>query len=246
MVDNIVSKPLVLVLIVTAHMVFNDPIPAEVTRNLGTNITFQFTFNVSAMEHIIAVYTTNQTKIAEYFKGNILKNNVDVHPENNSAICHITNLKLHHSGIYWASLFLETGLAVESNNKVQLIVQEENTISTVPPMQNDITTIDSGSTSVFSSRIVTVLVVSPVVLLAAVLPLLIWCLLRTKDKQPPPQQQRSNPTVQETVEASTNVPAPQLVYSVLDFPKRYPAVLEINPNDIVYADVSYLPEKRQV
>ncbi|XP_068590981.1 uncharacterized protein [Cebidichthys violaceus] len=248
MVDNIVSKPLVLVLILTAHMVFNDPIPAEV-KNLGTNITFQFTFNVSVTKYF-AVYTTNHTKIAEYSKGNILENNVDdnvdVHPENTSVICHITNLKLHHSGVYWASLFMDSGLAVESNNKVQLIVREENTISTVPPMQNDITTIGSGSPSLFSSHIVTVLVVSPVVLLAAVLPLLIWCLLRTKDKQPPPQQQSSNPTVQETVEASNNVPAPPLVYSVLDFPKRSPVVLEINPCDTVYADVSYLPEKRQV
>ncbi|XP_031715259.1 uncharacterized protein LOC116390105 [Anarrhichthys ocellatus] len=245
MFDNIVSKPLVLVLIITAHMVFNDTIPAEVTKNLGTNITFQFIFNVSAIKHF-AVYKTNYTKIAEYSKGNNFKNNVNVHTEKNSVIYHITNLKLHHSGIYWASLFLDTGLAVESNNKVQLIVLEENTISTVTPMQNDITTTGSGSTTLISSHIVTVLVVSPVVLLAAVLPLLIWCLLRTKDKQPPPQQQSSNPTVQETVEASTNVPAPPLVYSVLDFPKRYPAVLEINPSDIVYADVSYLPEKRQV
>ncbi|XP_034387031.1 uncharacterized protein LOC117729780 isoform X1 [Cyclopterus lumpus] len=247
MVDNIVSKPLGLVLIVTVHMVFNGPIPAEVTGSLGTNITFQFTFNTSVTKHF-AVYTTNHTKIAEYSQGNRRKRegDFDVHPENNYVLCHITNLKLHHSGIYWATLFMDLGLPIESNNKVQLIVREENRINTVPPMANDITIIDSGSPSFFSTHIVTVLVVPPVVLLAAVLPLLIWCLMRTKDKQPPHEQHSSNPTVQETVEASNNVPTPPLVYSVLDFPKRSAAVLEINPSGTEYSAVSYLSEKRQV
>ncbi|XP_034387032.1 uncharacterized protein LOC117729780 isoform X2 [Cyclopterus lumpus] len=215
MVDNIVSKPLGLVLIVTVHMVFNGPIPAEVTGSLGTNITFQFTFNTSVTKHF-AVYTTNHTKIAEYSQGNRRKRegDFDVHPENNYVLCHITNLKLHHSGIYWATLFMDLGLPIESNNKVQLIVREENRINTV--------------------------------LLAAVLPLLIWCLMRTKDKQPPHEQHSSNPTVQETVEASNNVPTPPLVYSVLDFPKRSAAVLEINPSGTEYSAVSYLSEKRQV
>lgn len=42
---------------------------------------------------------------------------------------------------------------------------------------------------------------------------------------------------------SVNVPEPSLIYSVLDFPKRASAVLEINPDDTEYAAVSYLPDK---
>ncbi|XP_049443692.1 uncharacterized protein LOC125895685 isoform X3 [Epinephelus fuscoguttatus] len=149
------------------------------------------------------------------------------------------------SGIYWASL-LDSGLALESL-RVQLTVEEkEHRNSTVSPKPNDITTNkDRGSPSFFSSHIVTVLVVSPVVLMAAVLPWLIWCLLRAKDTQQRQPEASPNPTVQETIEATNTVPAPPLVYSVLDFPKRPSAVLEINPSDTEYAAVSYLPENQQ-
>ncbi|KAG7230670.1 hypothetical protein INR49_025387 [Caranx melampygus] len=64
------------------------------------------------------------------------------------------------------------------------------------------------------------------------------------DKHQQPQQQNSNPTLQETIEDSSGVPPPTLVYSVLDFPKRPSAVMEMNPNDTEYAAVSYLPESR--
>ncbi|XP_034738354.1 uncharacterized protein LOC117950997 [Etheostoma cragini] len=242
MVDNIVSKPLRLVLIFTAHMVFNDTSQAEVTRILGTNITLEFKFNTSVTK-VISVYK-NHNKIAGYSGGKISSNegNFDIYLKNTSVFFCIANLTLNHSGIYSASLFMDLEPAKESNNQEQLIVREENKSSTVLSKQNDITTSkDSGSLS----YIVTVLVVSPVVLLAAALPLLIWCLVRTNDKQPP-SQQSSNPTVQETVEASYNVPEPPLIYSVLDFPKRPSAVLEIHPIDTEYAAVHYLPEKRQV
>ncbi|KAI4828745.1 hypothetical protein KUCAC02_022821 [Chaenocephalus aceratus] len=92
------------------------------------------------------------------------------------------------------------------------------------------------------SPFLAVLLVSSVVLLAAVLPLLIWCILKHKDKQPAPAQQSSNPTAQETV--ASIVPAPPLVYSVLDFPKRTSAVMEMNSSQTEYAAISYLPEKR--
>ncbi|KAM8875614.1 uncharacterized protein AB9W97_016307 [Spinachia spinachia] len=246
MVHNIVLKPLGLVFIITAHVVFNDPIPVQVTGSLGQNISFQFTFNVSVTENL-AVYTTNHTKIAGYLKGIVSSRDGDfyLHPENTSLMCHISNLKLHHGRIYWASLFTDSGLAKESNNKVQLNVREENRISSVPPMTND-TTIIAGGNPTISSYVVPVLVVSPVVLLAAVLSFFICCLLRTKYKQTTPQHQSSNATVQETVEASKNAPTPPLVYSVLDFPKRASAVLELNPRDTEYAAVSYLPEKRRL
>ncbi|XP_037625113.1 uncharacterized protein LOC119488031 isoform X1 [Sebastes umbrosus] len=246
MVDNIVSKPFGLVLIVTAHLVFNGPTQAEVIGILGDRITFEFTFNKNVTQKI-AVYTNN-TKIAEYKEGNIIPREGDfyVYPKDTSVFVHIINLKLNHSGIYSASFFTDTSV-IESNNKVQLIVREENRSSTDLPVTNDKpNNEDEGSPSI-SSHIVTVLVVLPVVLLAAVLPLLIWCLLRTNDeRQQPPPQENSNPTVQETIEASNNVPASQLVYSVLDFPKRPQTVLDINPNDTEYAAVSYLQEKRQV
>uniref|UniRef100_G3P1A3 Immunoglobulin V-set domain-containing protein n=2 Tax=Gasterosteus aculeatus TaxID=69293 RepID=G3P1A3_GASAC len=250
MVDHIVLKPLGLVLIVTAQMVFNGPTTVQVTGNLGKNISFPFTFNISVTEKL-AVYSTNHTKVAEYLKGTTSSNEGDFHlyPESTIVICHITNLKLHHSQIYWATLFMDSGLAIESN-KIQLIVrggnQHGNRNSTVPPMMNATAEIEGGNHILFPSYIVLVLVVSSVVLLAAVPPFLICCLLRTKDKQTTPQQQSSNATVQETLEASNYAPAPPLVYSVLDFPKRSSAVLELNPSDTEYAAVSYLPEQRRV
>ncbi|KAL6108133.1 uncharacterized protein ACO6RY_18738 [Pungitius sinensis] len=248
MFENTVLKPLGIVVVITAHMVFNGPIPAEITGNVGQNITFQFTFNVSVTEHLAIYSTTNHTKIAEYLNGIItpLDSDFSLHPENMSVMCCLTNLKLRHGQIYSVSLFVGSGLPIESNNKVQVIVREQNGISTVSPMTNVTTKIEGGNPILFSSYIGPVLVVSSVVLLAAALPLLICCLLRTKDKQTTPQPQSSNVTVQETVEASDNAPAPPLVYSVLDFPKRRSAVLECSPSDTEYAAVSYLPEKRQV
>ncbi|XP_044056518.1 uncharacterized protein LOC122878163 isoform X2 [Siniperca chuatsi] len=217
------------------------PSRAEVTGILSSNITLQFTFNVSITKNShFAVYTTGQRKIAEYpqGKGGGVFN---FHPKNTTVFYHITNLKLNDSGRYWASVFMDSGF-LEESNKVELIVREENRSSTVPPMLNITTTPKTTS----SSHVITVLVVSPVVLLAAIVPWLIWCLVRTKDKQQQPPQQTSNHTVQATVEAFNNVPAPSLVYSVLDFPKRPLSVLEMNPNDTEYAAVSYLPEKRRV
>ncbi|XP_045905458.1 uncharacterized protein LOC123971007 [Micropterus dolomieu] len=239
MVDNIVTKPLGLVVIIAAHMVFNGPSRAEVTGLLSNNITLQFPFNVSISNNShFAVYIDSK-KIAEYRQGD--RTGVfDVYSKNTTVFYHITNLNLNDSGYYWASLFKE-GYAEESD-KVQLIVREENRSSTVPPELNNNTTPENSERPSFS-HIITVFVVSPVVLLAAIFPWLIWCLVRTQDKDQPPPQQTSNHTVQEIVEVSNNVPAPSVVYSVLDFPKRPSAVLEINPNDTEYAAVSYLPEK---
>ncbi|XP_051233400.1 uncharacterized protein LOC127350626 [Dicentrarchus labrax] len=250
MVDNIVTKPLGLVLIVAAHMVFNVSSQTKFTGNLGSDIILKFKFmsNVSLKKtSLLGVYIgrspTEEQKIFQYTQG-IEGDYFFVDPQNKSVSWQITNLTLNHSGSYWASLF-DSEPPTESD-KVQLVVQVENRSTTVPPMQSN-TPIpeDSGS----SSLIVTVLVVSPVVLLAAILPGLIWCLVRTKDNQqqpPPPQQQSSNPTTQETLEESKNVPGQSVIYSVLDFPKRPPTILEINPSDTEYAAVSYLTEKRSV
>ncbi|KAK5907100.1 hypothetical protein CesoFtcFv8_004984 [Champsocephalus esox] len=194
------SKPLGLVLILTAHMVFNGFCchtglsQKKITGSLGDNITLEFSFNFSVT-----------------------------------------------TGIYWASLYVD-GIPKKSIRK-ELDVRVENR-STVTPKPTNITLIeDSGSAGMSFSPFLAVLLVSSVVLLAAVLPLLIWCILKHKDKQPAPAQQSSNPTAQETV--ASIVPAPTLVYSVLDFPKRTSAVMEMNSSQTEYAAISYLPEKRQ-
>ncbi|XP_039985146.1 uncharacterized protein LOC120791068 [Xiphias gladius] len=246
MADNIVTKPVGLILIATAHMVFNGPSKAEVTGILGSNITLQFRFNNTTIhdDSHFAVYTTGQKKIDEYSKHKCFSGKGHLYPKNTSVLYHITNLKLNQSGTYWASLFMGSGLPKESD-KVQLIVQKERRHSTVPPVSTTMPLIGgNGSSSVFSSHIITLLVVSPVVLLASVLPWLIWCLMRTKDKQQQPQG-KSNPIERDTAEEPSRVAPPSLVYSVLDFPKRPPTVLEINPNDTEYAAVSYLPEERR-
>ncbi|XP_040896445.1 uncharacterized protein LOC121183439 isoform X2 [Toxotes jaculatrix] len=214
MVDNTITKSLGLVLIATAHMVFNGPSQAEVIGIIGSNITLHFIFNntkIDCRSHFV-VYMSGYKKIAEYSNNpRCSGGGVDIYPGNSSVQYHITNLTKNHSDIYWASLFMDTGIPPKSI-KIKLIVQEENRRSTV--------------------------------LLVAVLPWLIWCLVRTKDKQQP--QQNSNPTGQERVGESSCVSSPSLVYSVLDFPKRPPAVLEHSSNDTEYAAVSYLPENRRV
>ncbi|KAK5869745.1 hypothetical protein PBY51_024440 [Eleginops maclovinus] len=188
------SKPLGLVLILTAHMVFSGPSPANVTGNLGDNITLEFLFN--------------------------------------------------HEGLYKASLFGPSYITKDSK-WIQLIVKENYRSSSVSPKTTTNPSNELSGSTWLASEFVTVFVVSSVVLLAAVLPLLIWFLLTNKDKQPETPQQSSNPTAQETVGESSGVPAPPLVYSVLDFPKRTSAVIEMNSSETEYAAISYLPDKRQ-
>lgn len=242
MVDNIVTKLLALVLIAVAHMVFNVHSQAEVPGILGDNITLSFKFNTTLTKNShFGVYKIqlDSTKIAEFnngSRGDVFK----VYPRNSSVSWHISNLTLNDNGSYFVSLYSPPRPPKESN-RVLLIIREGNKSSTVPTIQSD-TSIPEQSGS--SSLIVTVFVVSPVVLLVAVLLSFICCLVRAKGKQETPQQ-NSTPTVQETVEASTNVPGSSVVYSVLDFPKRPSAVLEMNPSDTEYAAVSYLQEKRQ-
>ncbi|KAM4549493.1 uncharacterized protein PAE49_017388 isoform 1-T2 [Odontesthes bonariensis] len=249
MVGNIVRKPLGFIFIVTAHMIFNaaennnsklqSPGQANVTGILGNNITLEFTFNVNITKDIsFAVYKTGEKKISEYPR---FRSCFKVFPKNASVFYHITKLTQNNSEVYWASLFdPDIGPAITSN-KVQLIVQEEENTTTDPIPTKTTIPSDSGS----SELIPTILVVTPVMLLAAVLLFLICCLVRTNDQQQEEPQRNSNPTVQESIEGSIHVPGPSLVYSVLDFPKRPPAVVESHPSETEYASVSYLPEKKR-
>ncbi|XP_020512153.2 uncharacterized protein [Labrus bergylta] len=248
MVHNIITKSVGIFLIVAAHMVFIDCSRTNVIGILGSNITLQFTFNISITNNShFAIYRNvppdSQKKIAEYTNGQSKSGvHFNTYPQNNYVFCHIKNLSLSHGGPYWASFFMDSkGFPTESE-KVLLIVLEESNNSTGPTVQDDSLKIDGGNSNIMTS----VLVVSPVVLLAAVLTGLIWCLVRTKDKQEASTHQNSNPTIQETVDASIPVPPSSLVYSVLDFPKRTSTVLEINSSDTEYAAVSYFTEKRPV
>ncbi|XP_069377922.1 uncharacterized protein [Paralichthys olivaceus] len=236
MVDYIIRKPLGLVLLATAHMVFNGPSQAKLTGILGSNITLLFRFHdtfINESSHL-AVYTTGQRKIAECSKSkcNLI---LEIY-QNTSVLYHIKKLQLNGSGIYWASLFPGSGPTIESD-KVQLLVQDGNGSVTVSPLPTNTTIFENhGNSSVFSFHHIAILV-APVVLLAAALTLLIWCLVRTKEKQQP--QQNSNHTVQETVAGSHTVPPPSLIYSVLDFARRPPAALDKSLDDTEYTAVTY-------
>ncbi|XP_030583061.1 uncharacterized protein LOC115778847 [Archocentrus centrarchus] len=258
--ENTITKPLGLVLIITAHIVFNDPSHAEVIGTLGSNITLQFIFNISFTKtNYIAIYTLGEKKIDDYAKW---KRSFDIYPQNSSVFYHITNLTINHSNTYWASVFLGFG-SPEKSNEVQLIVEERNTSSTAPPTLTTHTGAHVNESSPITN-IVIVLAVLPVVLLATVLPWLICSLVKPTEmgsgddvkpslalnKQQQQQQQQQRPgqsstlTVHESIESSSSMPTASVIYSVLDFPRRPPTAVEINPRDTEYAAVSYLQEKR--
>ncbi|KAM9384255.1 uncharacterized protein KZ484_006121 isoform 1-T1 [Pholidichthys leucotaenia] len=245
MVNLIIRTSLSLVLIIVAHMVVNGSSHSEVIGIVGSNITLIFRFNVSiTKKDHFAVYRDRENKIFESLKGRTSQL-IKVCSENSSIAYHMSNLDLNDSSIYWATLF---NRITKHSDKVTLTIKEQNRTTTASPkMTNATTSEESGSHNVFPFHIIILMVVLLVVLLAAVLPWFICFLSKTKDEeQQEHPHQRSNPTVSETVDAPRNMPAPTLVYSVLDFPKKSPAVMAINPRDTEYAAVSYLPEKRQI
>lgn len=65
-------------------------------------------------------------KIAE-FKPDKERDDFHVNPQNNSVFWHIPNLRLNHSGCYWASLM---EVPIEKSESVNLTVQELTTSST--------------------------------------------------------------------------------------------------------------------
>ncbi|XP_005730322.1 uncharacterized protein LOC102209246 isoform X1 [Pundamilia nyererei] len=255
--ENTITKPLGLVFIITAHMVFNDPSHAQVIGIFGSNITLQFTFNVSInVNSQIGIYITGEKKIDDFksWKGSFV-----ICPQNNSVFYHIINLTLNHTNTYWASLF---GGNLRKSNEVKLTVEERNISCTAPPPSTKPTVFNESSNSLSINKIIIIFAVLPVVLLATVLPWLICSLVRPKEagsggdakpslalnKQQQQQErpQSSTPTVQESVASLSSVSAPSVIYSVLDFPKRPPTIVEINPRDTEYAAVSYLTEKRHM
>ncbi|XP_071380710.1 uncharacterized protein [Centroberyx affinis] len=163
------------------------------------------------------------------------------HKANVSVFYCIGSLTLRDSGNYSATFFSVGGILNTDCNEISLIVN--NTSSTVPPTVADSTdtAATEGSKTDFSALFFSVIGLSAAVLMVAMLSWLIWSFKRTKEQQ----QQDSNPTAQGTAEAPSRVPAAPLVYSVLDFPKRGQAGVEIQPRDTEYAAISY-PTHSQV
>ncbi|XP_016897063.1 uncharacterized protein LOC103395684 isoform X1 [Cynoglossus semilaevis] len=246
MADNVITKPLGLVLIATAHMVFG-PGGAEVIGTLGNNITLTFTFNETAINYNshFAVYL-NDRKIAEYtgHRRFMLGDVFDIY-QNTSVRYHISKLYLNKSGSYRMTLFQDSTKLKESDNEVHLTVLRGNTSSTVGPLQENITTTTRSESSTFAlpTDMIFVLVISLFLLTVALFSLLIWCLVRVKARQQQyVPQQNSNTTTQDTINISNSPPQPPLVYSVLDFPKR-PAATSVNSDNTEYANISYVSEK---
>ncbi|TNM87813.1 hypothetical protein fugu_006034 [Takifugu bimaculatus] len=230
-----------IVVMVAAHMMFNVQSQTEVTGFLGTNITLKFTFpaDVSIQNNshfVVHQNSKEQKKVAEYTQGN--RGDVfEVHPENNSVLWHIIGVRLNDSGDYWAGL---VNKGVIKSNTVWVNVREAATNCIVPPGQgNNSETEDMGEkweTGSGTAQIAAIAVVSTLVLMAAILPFLIWSLLGGKEKTEQPSHQFSNPEVQETP-STVSVSAHSVVYSVLDFPKRASGVTDINFSDADYANV---------
>ncbi|XP_036067420.1 uncharacterized protein LOC112150336 isoform X2 [Oryzias melastigma] len=239
MICNFFIKLTGLVLIVTAHKVLNVASHTDVIGMLGKDVTLQFIFNCSecniTKNRYFGVYTTGEHKISEYPHCKCL----NIYPKNYTVLYNIKNLTMNHSKIYWISLF-DDHKPPTLSNKVKLIIQEDNNTS-VPPVTTHSTTPPSHGSS---SHVVILLVVTPVALFAVVLLFSICCLLRTRDRGDDSPQRLSNPTVQEVIEDYSTLPGPSVIYSVLDFPKRPPTVVEFDPNDTEYAHVSYTPDHR--
>ncbi|XP_075896773.1 uncharacterized protein LOC142897972 isoform X2 [Nelusetta ayraudi] len=240
-VETMSTKRLGFVFIVTAHMVFNVPSRAEVIGILGNNVTLEFTFNSSGnflQGDRVAFHKLNGTKIkiAEFKYGKEGRN-FYVSSQTKSVSWYKTKLEMNDSGSYFASLFPNRGPA-EKSQCVNLTVQELKTNSTVSPIN---TTGSENEPGVGASYVTILLLIAPFVVFLVALPLLIWVLVCQKDNPP-----RLNSLPKETVQESAKVSESSLVYSVLDFPMRSSAVLEVNPSDTEYAAVSYLPEMRPV
>ncbi|XP_054646913.1 uncharacterized protein LOC129189333 isoform X1 [Dunckerocampus dactyliophorus] len=244
MVEEIVTKRLGLVLMITTHMVISGPGQAEVTGIVSHNVTLQFTFNdaITAKSHF-AVYTTGPQKMAECSprKGcSTGKRGFDLYFDNSSVLCQITNLTQGHTGTYWATLFTEGGQTRPSPS-VHLIVQEENSHDTNSHEQENSTTTKyqpRESSPLFFGPIFAVLVVSLVVLLAATLPCFFWRCVRARDCS---AEENSQPATQ----VPPAVPEPTFVYSVMDFPMRQATHLKEKPIGTYYCSIRYHPNQKK-
>ncbi|XP_034036726.1 uncharacterized protein LOC117519530 [Thalassophryne amazonica] len=244
--DGAMTKPLGFCLIVTAHMLHNGcSHQTDVIGILNKNIILEFQFQNFTDISTSSVYTEHTRKIADCTKDkNCSGSNTCVFNHVHAAVFYcIMNLTDNHSKIYWATLFPKSG-EMKHSNHIHLIIREDNTTSRGAPVpQNNTSNGENEGSNAFLVDISFVAAISFLAFLVALLPWFIWCLVKNKEHH---QQQIPNPILQETVVASINLPAPSPIYSILDFPKRPHAALEIQPTETEYAAVSHLPKKRRL
>ncbi|XP_077573790.1 uncharacterized protein LOC144197088 isoform X2 [Stigmatopora nigra] len=137
-VKEMLPKFFCFVLMVATHRVITGQSRVRVTGTLGKKVTLPFTFNnsVSNARHF-ALYQ-NYNKKAEYCPSRDCSNELgfDIYSENASVFGQITNLTQGHSGIYWATLFLEAG-TTQMSGIVDLIIREEKNNDTGTKPQPD-------------------------------------------------------------------------------------------------------------
>ncbi|XP_061154064.1 uncharacterized protein LOC133167337 [Syngnathus typhle] len=231
-----VPKSLWFVLTIATHLIINGCSRAQVTGLLGHDVTLRFTFNtnITNSSHF-AVYLVGQKK-AEYcpWKGCAKKHGFDIYSENSFVFFQIINLTEEHNGTYSATLFPQSGPPEESN-KVHLIVQEKSN-KTVPHEQEHRKPTEYQP-SIFSTTTITVLVVLPVISLAATLAWFFRCYVRARVNK---ADENSSPSTQVATVSTNNMLQAEFAYSVLDFPKKEFTVLTDEPNNTDYVKV-YLP-----
>ncbi|XP_061538775.1 uncharacterized protein LOC133405840 [Phycodurus eques] len=236
-----VSKPHCLILMIASQLVVNGCSRADVAGILGHNVILQFRFNTSVTDRShFAVYFLDNKK-AEHcpWEGCSRERGFEVYAKNSSIFCHITNLTQGHSGTYRGTLFHKNG-PVEESNTVHLIIQEEKINNTVSHAQENRKT-TKYPPKYFSSAIIAVLVVLPVVLLATSLSWFFWCRVRVRGNK---AQQNSPAATQVDSVASNNMQEGAFAYSVLDFPKREVTLLDSKPNDTEYVRVHHHPHQK--
>ncbi|XP_056132811.1 uncharacterized protein LOC130109866 [Lampris incognitus] len=251
MVDYTTSRPLALVLISTAHMVFTGLSLGEVRNGYqGSNITLEFRFqNISGTSIKSAgLYRNDTQKINECpLESMCSESHVCVFNRHTTlAFYCIANLTFEHNGNYWVTLFMKSsGAQKVQSNSISLIVHKQKRWSTVsPPTAN---TTESETTGKMPERAFPLhyLMLLGVLAIAILAGSLTWFIRRHR-RNTEQRHHDPNPTVQVREEASHPAPAMSPVYSVLDLPKRPQGVVDtsqqrvdVEPSDTEYAVIAF-------
>ncbi|XP_061682011.1 uncharacterized protein LOC133503973 [Syngnathoides biaculeatus] len=226
---------------IAPYLFINGCSREDVVGILGRNITLRFTFNTSITNssHFVVYLMGNKT--AEYCpRGDCPgKSSFEVYSKDSFVFCHITNLTQSHGGPYTAALLHKTRPA-EKSSTVHLVVQEAKSTNNVSRAQENDKTTEYAEDN-FSSAIIAVFVIIPVVLLVISLPLLFWCRKRVRGRT---TQQNSPPTKQADSVASSSMHEGAFAYSVLNFPKREVTPLDCRANNTEYVRVHHHPHQK--
>ncbi|XP_077573789.1 uncharacterized protein LOC144197088 isoform X1 [Stigmatopora nigra] len=233
-VKEMLPKFFCFVLMVATHRVITGQSRVRVTGTLGKKVTLPFTFNnsVSNARHF-ALYQ-NYNKKAEYCPSRDCSNELgfDIYSENASVFGQITNLTQGHSGIYWATLFLEAG-TTQMSGIVDLIIREEKNNDTVPSTpKNGKTT--QNHPSILRSVMFAVIGVLLVVLLAGALTRFL-CYDRARGTKPQPD---SSPIPEVASFESHDMAEGALAYSVVNISKIRHADTQLDRTpEVQYANI---------